>query len=53
MSQAGLEPVIAGRFFVKTPYDPAEPPPGATALHHRCRPHSALGIMEPPAAAWR
>ena len=30
MSQAGLEPVIAGRFFVKTPYDPAEPPPGST-----------------------
>lgn len=30
MSQSGLEPVIAGRFFVKTPNDPSEPPPGTT-----------------------
>ena len=54
MSQAALEPVIAGRFFVKTPYDPRRAAAGQHALHHRCRAaHSALGIMRPPAAAWR
>ena len=52
MSQAGLEPVIAGRFFVKTPYDPAEPP-GSTPSSSMPAAHSALGIMRPPAAAWR
>ena len=53
MSQAGLEPVIAGRFFVKTLYDPAEPPPGSTPSSSMPAAHSALGIMRPPAAAWR
>ena len=50
MSQAGLEPVIAGRFFVKTPYDPAEPP-ASTPFIIDAGAHSALGIMRPPAAA--
>ena len=53
MSQAGLEPVIAGRFFVKTPYDPARRRRALCPSSSMPAAHSALGIMRPPAAARR
>ena len=53
MSQAGLEPVIAGRFFVKTCTTPPSRRRAARPSSSMPAAHSALGIMRPPAAAWR